>query len=291
MSQAPSLPLFVDAYLADTTHLSTEEHGAYLLLLMAMWRRGGSVPDDDTDNARMVGLPVRKWRQVRARLSPFLVLGNGEISQKRLRKEWEFVVNRSNAARQNGSLGGRPPSNKNNDIAKPGGLPPLKPDESPQSHTHKIEVANATLSETGVPDAKPKSREKTSYPADFEAFWRLFPTDALMSKKAAGAVWAKMSVDERLAAVESIPAFKAYCAAHKDYRPVHANRYLQQERFVGFNALAGRTASKVFVKKGTGQWDAWQRVKPTPAAKSDATGEMGWWFDAPFPSDFLEAAE
>ena len=49
MSKAPSMPMYWDAYIADTTHLSTEEHGAYLLLLAAMWRRDGSVPDDDKD--------------------------------------------------------------------------------------------------------------------------------------------------------------------------------------------------------------------------------------------------
>ena len=60
MSKAPSMPMYWDAYLADTTHLSTEEHGAYLLLLAAMWRRDGWVPDDDRDNARIVGLTLAK---------------------------------------------------------------------------------------------------------------------------------------------------------------------------------------------------------------------------------------
>ena len=85
MSKFPSMPLFIDAYLADTTHLSAEEHGAYLLLLMAMWRHDGSVPDVDKDLARMCRIGRRRWPYVKARLMPFLLAGDGVLSQKRLR--------------------------------------------------------------------------------------------------------------------------------------------------------------------------------------------------------------
>jgi uncharacterized protein YdaU (DUF1376 family) len=84
MSQFPFMPLFIDAYLADTTHFSAEEHGAYLLLLMAMWRRNGSVPNDDRDLARMCCVNVRRWPRVKARLLPLLTEKDGELSQKKL---------------------------------------------------------------------------------------------------------------------------------------------------------------------------------------------------------------
>lgn len=67
MSGKPAaIPLFADAYLADTMHLSTEEHGAYLLLLMAAWRQDDcSLPNDDRKLARIAGLSVRKWSSAR----------------------------------------------------------------------------------------------------------------------------------------------------------------------------------------------------------------------------------
>jgi len=90
MSKAPAMPMYWDGYLADTTHLTTEEHGAYMLLLAAMWRRNGSVPDSDKDNARIVGLTPAKWRKFKARMLETISgfrLENGVIFQEKLQKK------------------------------------------------------------------------------------------------------------------------------------------------------------------------------------------------------------
>ena len=64
MAEFPALPLWTDAYLADTTHLSTIEHGAYLLLLMTAWRtKECCLPDDDKLLSRYARLTAAQWRR------------------------------------------------------------------------------------------------------------------------------------------------------------------------------------------------------------------------------------
>jgi len=121
MSKAPGMPMYWDAYLADTTHLTTEEHGAYLLLLAAMWRRNGSVPDDDRDNARILGLTLGKWRKIKARLTETVsgfVIENDAISQEKLQKTWKNTQEKISKNRTNGAKGGRAAASKNNDLGQ-----------------------------------------------------------------------------------------------------------------------------------------------------------------------------
>jgi uncharacterized protein YdaU (DUF1376 family) len=81
------LPLNVRRYLADTTHLARDEHGAYLLLLMAYWLRGGPLPDNDSQLSQIARASPREWRRLRAVLSPFFTISDGRWAQKRAETE------------------------------------------------------------------------------------------------------------------------------------------------------------------------------------------------------------
>lgn len=80
---------------------------------------------------------------------------------------------------------------------------------------------------------KPRAA-RAAYPEQFEMFWKAYPTDKLMSKKQAASAWVRLSPEDRIAAVASVPEFRAFCAKDKTYRPVHAVRYLSERRFDGF---------------------------------------------------------
>jgi len=50
------MPVFIGDYLADTMHLSTEQHGAYLLLLFSSMAPRAPLHDDDAALAQITGL-------------------------------------------------------------------------------------------------------------------------------------------------------------------------------------------------------------------------------------------
>jgi hypothetical protein len=77
---------------------------------------------------------------------------------------------------------------------------------------------------------------KKNYPEEFEEFWRAYPIDPLMSKSKALEKWRRLSAEDRAAAMRAVPGFRAHCSKDPTYRPVHAERFLSQRRFDGFNA-------------------------------------------------------
>lgn len=96
MAEFPALPLWTDAYLGDTAHLTNEEHGVYLRLLMFAWRSPDCcLPDDDRRIAIMVGLTERKWIAIRPAIAAFWTIEGGSWRQKRLTKERDFVRGKS----------------------------------------------------------------------------------------------------------------------------------------------------------------------------------------------------
>jgi uncharacterized protein YdaU (DUF1376 family) len=100
----PWMPLYVGDYLGDTGHLTTAQHGAYLLLMMHYWRKG-ELPDDDRQLSKITKLPLKTWCDYRATLQDFFYEG---WKHKRIDAELAKMVRVSEKraiAGQKGGLG------------------------------------------------------------------------------------------------------------------------------------------------------------------------------------------
>lgn len=91
------------AYLGDTRHLSTLEHGAYLLLIAHYWQHQG-LPGDEGALARIAGLSPQEWSQSRATLSSLFKLGNWK--HRRIEAELTETARLARAGRAGGIASG-----------------------------------------------------------------------------------------------------------------------------------------------------------------------------------------
>ncbi len=74
--------------MGDTTHLTTVEHGAYLLLLIAMWRTPEKrLINEDKRLARYAKLTPQQWSRMRRTIMEFFRVEDGHINQGRLSDE------------------------------------------------------------------------------------------------------------------------------------------------------------------------------------------------------------
>jgi len=80
------MPLYIADYLADTSRLTTEQHGAYLLLLMDYWRNG-ALPDNDATLAQITRMSPDAWSNARSILQAFFKQCNGMWVHERVEAE------------------------------------------------------------------------------------------------------------------------------------------------------------------------------------------------------------
>ena len=72
-------PCRVEQFLDDSIPLSLEQIGAYALLQVHLWRRGGSLPDRDRVLAALCKVSTRRWREsIRPHLEPLFRVRDGE---------------------------------------------------------------------------------------------------------------------------------------------------------------------------------------------------------------------
>jgi uncharacterized protein YdaU (DUF1376 family) len=105
----PAFLLYVSDFTSDgnVEAMTTQEVGAYILLLCKAWKEepAGSLPDDDSTLARWSRLTPAQWAKCRAAvLTPFRKREDGRLHQPRMQKEFAKLrgvrASRSQAAKR-----------------------------------------------------------------------------------------------------------------------------------------------------------------------------------------------
>jgi uncharacterized protein YdaU (DUF1376 family) len=95
------MPLYVSEYLGDTMHLTVEQHGAYLLLLMAAWKNDGKLPSDPGALQQISHMSAAQWMRNEHTLQAFFFVTEDFWLHNRVRieldKAKEHVARKSRA--------------------------------------------------------------------------------------------------------------------------------------------------------------------------------------------------
>lgn len=211
------MPLWIGDYLADTMSLTTEQHGAYLLILMAYWRNRGPLAVEDLPAISRLGV---RWPRVKPKLERFFVSRESLWIHGRADYELAEALTRSDnakakAIKASNARWSNPPDATSNAPSIPQAMPALCPSPSPSPLRAK---AKATGQQADLPEG-------------FAEFWALYPNTA--AKKVAVKSWRSLKPSKAL--VSTIMEKLAEQVSSDDnflrgFAP-HASTYLNGERW------------------------------------------------------------
>lgn len=88
------MPLWIGSYLADTMMLTRDQHGGYLLLLIAYWRNKGPLVDDDEELATITRSSASEWKKLKPKMAKFFEVGGGFWNHDRANRELAAATER-----------------------------------------------------------------------------------------------------------------------------------------------------------------------------------------------------
>lgn len=142
----PWFSFYTDAYLGNTLHLTTEEHGAYLLLMLAYYRTEKPLPANDRALASLTKLPLETWLECKVSIAPFFIAENGTWRHERIEAEiaerHEKHAKRTDMAKHAADVKYGRASSKDAPSMQPvaGKDPPSKPKAKPKTTRSKPEA-------------------------------------------------------------------------------------------------------------------------------------------------------
>jgi uncharacterized protein YdaU (DUF1376 family) len=184
MAALPYMQFYVADYLADTTHLTAEEHGAYMLLLFSYWQTGKPLRIDRL--ATVARIPNDRWPSVAETLSEFFHITETHWIQFRVESDLESVnskvVTASNAGKASAKAKALKKQQELNDRS-------TSVDDPLQRNGNHIDT-----------DTDTDKNRTTLLPPEgedlFPKFWALYPRK--QDKAKAQKAWTKLKVTDDL---------------------------------------------------------------------------------------------
>ena len=184
MAALPYMQFYVADYLADTTHLTAEEHGAYMLLLFSYWQTGKPLRIDRL--ATVARIPNDRWPSVAETLSEFFHITETHWIQFRVESDLESVnskvVTASNAGKASAKAKALKKQQELNDSS-------TSVDDPLQRNGNHIDTDTDT--DKNRPTPLPPEGEDL-----FPKFWALYPRK--QDKAKAQKAWTKLKVTDDL---------------------------------------------------------------------------------------------
>ena len=187
------MPIFIGDYLSATSRLTTQQHGAYFLLLMDYWKNGRP-PDDDEVLAQITKMTPDAWGNARRILLAYFQIEDGHWVQKRIEKELIDSKTRKETAVAKAKAGASARWKKENDASS---IAQAIPDTmlDPMLENASSPSPSPSPSSLSLPLTSNKTT-KNIYSSDFEEFWQDYPKRE--GKAAAFKEWKRIAPDKEL---------------------------------------------------------------------------------------------